>query len=350
MTFPIQFMQGLINGQQQKPALAGAGGGGSGAGTILSDTDFQARLKQFAPQYNTAYNQQRLDELAKNGQQRGWEYQMLSDQQRNGWNVPQGNIAMSAGDQHVAQLTKFADKGVIPDADLLATAKHYDEQWQQGGPATKLPMISAYGGGAVEQAAAPSEVQGPRGVTGAGGNWGTAGGADPAQWAHNYQGDQLGPYANRDANSVPARLMDANRPVARIGTPYTSEEAVSGQVMKSEQFDKTGTLMKGPLDFAKTPGGTATLSNPYDPRSGPAMGLDGFLQRSGSPTPYAEQLAQEKKAFDTATANGPYMRNMTPAESAFTNTYSWLRQKFFPTQNTIPLFYSPFGNFKIGGH
>ncbi len=123
----------------------GAAGYGTPQGRILSDDEFKRQLAQFMPQWNTANAQARMAELQRNGQARGWEYQMLADSLRPGWNVPQGQVAMSAGNQHVNQLMQYAAQGVRPNADLLATAQYYDDVWNQGGPVTKLPMITSGG-------------------------------------------------------------------------------------------------------------------------------------------------------------------------------------------------------------
>lgn len=123
----------------------GAAGYGTPQGRILSDDEFKRQLAQFMPQWNTANAQARMAELQRNGQAGGWEYQMLADSLRPGWNVPQGQVAMSAGNQHVNQLMQYAAQGIRPNADLLATAQHYDDLWNQGGPVTKLPMITSGG-------------------------------------------------------------------------------------------------------------------------------------------------------------------------------------------------------------
>jgi hypothetical protein len=183
-----------------RPSAASAGGGYGNygnSGRILSDAEFNDQLRGFMPQWNTANAQSRMQQLAANGQQGGWEYQMLADSLRPGWNVPQGQVAMSAGNQHVNQLMQYADMGVMPNADMLATARHYDDLWNQGGPATKLPMITAGGQdwSSGYEAATPTpktEVYGPQQPQYR--NWGESGGADPSLWAHNYQGESTGSY------------------------------------------------------------------------------------------------------------------------------------------------------------
>lgn len=137
---PQRAQQATVGG-----AVGAAGYGTQGGGRILSDDEFKRQLAQFMPQWNTANAQARMAELQRNGQARGWEYQMLADSLRPGWNVPQGQVAMSAGNQHVNQLMQYAAQGVRPNADLLATAQYYDDVWNQGGPVTKLPMITSGG-------------------------------------------------------------------------------------------------------------------------------------------------------------------------------------------------------------
>lgn len=266
------------------PSASSAGGG-----RILSDAEFNDQLRAFMPAYNTANSQSRMAELERNGQKGGWEYQMLADSLRPGWNVPQGQVAMSAGDQHVNQLMQYANQGVMPNADMLATAKYYDDLWRQGGPVTKLPMITPGGqdwGTGYAAPQAPREVYLPQNqITGAGGNWGTAGGADPAQWAHNYQGEtstskysytpsQPSPYGNDNgyAPQFPNGGWTENNQIQGFtpqGQPIYSQPYGAAQTFdygnspvydpnagqypqynwQQSNYNDTGSLFKGPMNF-----------------------------------------------------------------------------------------------------
>lgn len=358
--------------------------------TSDDDYRFQQELRAFMPQWNAADTRERMQKLEQAGQQRGWEYQMLSDSQRPGWNVPQGYVGMSAGNQHVNQLMQYADKGVLPSEYLLDVARNADDSWNQGGPVTKLPMISAIGdlmsGGADagRQAMGPVNMFDGAPVEGEGSRhyaderakqesrwsesrspfsgWGASGGADPRQWAHNYQGEtNTGKYSfgagsgqgqsvgtdsgyvpqadypsrhgGSDWQSDPGEMLrgrevqgptNQSGPRMMISAPFSpspyppvdsraGEPTVSGNVLKSPNgLNYSSTAQKGepsyelfrPSPFSPDGGMESALyamkpaqytaSRAPEPSywdvigtgRGPSMGVEGYMQRMGAPSPY----------------------------------------------------------------
>lgn len=337
MGVPINLISSLFKTPQNTNVSIGAGGGGnSGAGHILSDAEFQSRLKNFMPAWNTAYNTQRMQELEATGRKRGWEYQMLADQNRPGWNVPQGQVVMSAGDQHVNQLLQFADKGVIPDADLLATAKYYDEQWRQGGPVTKLPLITAGGDFSSGQqlASAPDNTEqfGPRGLTGAGGNNQGTGKTTTFDWNNGVKTNPNpgNPQFSQDADSAVARLRNINpAPQPPAGTPGGDDVAgvrpVNGQMESSLYTIPPAKMGKNTIYEPPT---KPIGSGPEAPGGGPMTGVEGFLARSGAPEKnglYSKNIPQQQLTYSPQQGfNSGFDNSFNNINRFFQNTASLL--------------------------
>lgn len=306
MGVPINLISSLFKTPQNTNVSIGAGGGGnSGAGHILSDAEFQSRLKNFMPAWNTAYNTQRMQELEATGRKRGWEYQMLADQNRPGWNVPQGQVAMSAGDQHVNQLMQFADKGVVPDADMLATAKHYDEQWKQGGPVTKLPLISAIGdlgGGAGGEQPKAVQQQQDAPYGGRAGGQPDFIGPKPQQYPNNTGGGASGsiqnwslppdkPQQQTVANTPPTRntgfgppgvaQMDPSNPSGWIYRPDNPDEKVTASLPPNARSQEENALAEFEAQFGKQkPGQKSNSKSGYFP-SPDIEGMGAFRNPKG---------------------------------------------------------------------
>lgn len=359
------------------PYVSGTMLNGNG-GAPMTDAEFRRELAAFMPSWNTANSRARMAELERNNQKGGWEYEMLADSLRPGWNVPQGQVAMSAGNQHVNQLMQYAAQGVVPPPKLLEYARYMDQQWDLGGPATKLPMISAIGDLSGGEAAAPqhSEVYGPLNVTGAGGNWGTAGGANPSQWNHNYQGDtSTGPYSYQPS-PTPPNWSDSGYVPQYPGGGWVDDDGIQGFTPQGQpiyaqpyqgsgqpfvdpnagQPTVTGKILGGPnaLNYGHTdqpgepryellqpnPNSPAGILDPWvmtlPPASyqatpvpvydygvernsnGPVLGVEGYLARMGAPGPQGYQVAQPH-----APAPVPVVPAPAPQNDWFSNLFNF---------------------------